>query len=231
MQSPDEMNKVDTSSQTVLSTNPVDDQPKETEGDTSVDPSEISSRNDKQDSPQACEKISSKHQRKELSESTKNKLSSPKGRIKLKVLSQVVEVLKCQGFSIQGNSIKTQFWISFHTKLGRNAYFRGSMAKGNRYRVEIYLQGDKPHRVNRGKELYAHLEQHKEEIVAGFGDIQLSFEPLPATMASRIAVYRNWPKPATPENLEKDSQAAIAWFEEMFLKFRDVVDPILESYR
>lgn len=126
----------------------------------------------------------------------------------------------------------TQSWFSFHSALGVNAYFRGSIARGNRYRVEVYLEGGKPHNINRGKELYACLEQHKDEIVAGFSGIVLSFEPLPkAESASRIAVYRDWPKPGTAENLEKDAESAIRWFESMFLKFREVIDPILETYR
>ena len=234
MINPNEPPIVETASQCNLGTKAVDDLTKASTKNTSTDPSPERSSTGELSSEKGIKKKTSKRQRKvkkELSESTKSKLSSPKGKIKFKILSQVAEVLKRKGLSVQGSGITTQFWISFHTKLGRNAYFRGSMAKGNRFRVEVYLQGDKPHRTNRGKELYAFLEQHKEEIVAGFGDIQLSFEPLPTKMASRIAVYRNWPKPATPETLEKDSKAAIAWFEEMFLKFRDVIDPILESYR
>jgi hypothetical protein len=160
-----------------------------------------------------------------------DKPQSQKDKVKKEVLKEVVKVARLEGLYTEGDGTPHQNWISFHT-CNRSAFFRVSAARKNRWRVEAYLTGVREVNEDIGNKLFTYLEGYRSEIDQAFGpNIKVSWESLPGKMATRVAVYRDWPRPSTEETLKQDSEASVRWIMEMLQKFEKAVNPWLGQFK
>lgn len=115
-----------------------------------------------------------------------------------------------------------QSWYSFSTGM-RGFLYSASFAKGERVRVELYI--DKGN-VDRNKEIFFELKNDINEIEKEFGE-KLEWEELPNRKSSRIAIYRQG-------SISDDSETLIdihKWTIRELLNFKKVFDQRIKKYK
>jgi hypothetical protein len=110
-------------------------------------------------------------------------------------------------------------WLS--TSVGKSGIgVNVCMSKHSRIRVEIYCYHDSD------KKLYKQLEAHKAEMEQTFPGEQVSWEPLEAKAASRVAVYRSYSKEEVSEDTPARAEL-FSWIGQQLTKFRGVAQKYL----